>query len=335
MKAVLKRGGLPAIAIILLSVIAAPLAAAGQQPARVPLVGFLVLYRSNDPEVPPLFDAFRRGLRERGYEEGHTISVAYRFAEERQDRLPVIAAELVGLKPDVIVVASTPATRALKQATATIPIVMTAGIDPVGAGLVGSLGRPGGNITGVSNISPQLSPKRLQLLKEVIPRLARVATLWNPGNPATALDWKETQGAARTLGIQLQSLEVRGPQDLDGVLRAAPKGRPQALNTLSDAIIFGQRQQVVDFVTRMRLPAMFHRSEFVSAGGLMSYGVYYPDQYRRAAAYVDKILKGATPADLPVEQPTRFELVINMKTATALGLTIPQSVLIRADQVIQ
>jgi putative ABC transport system substrate-binding protein len=323
------------IVTLALAFVLAPLAAAGQQPGRVPLIGFLVLYRSNDPEVPPLFEAFRKGLYERGYEEGHTINVAYRFAEERQDRLPGLAAELIGLKPDAIVVASTPATRALKQATSTIPIVMTAGIDPVGAGLVASLGRPGGNITGVSNISPQLSPKRLQLLKEVIPRLARVAILWNPGNPAAALDWRETQSAARILGIQLQSLEVRESQDLEGVLRGAPRGRPQALNTLSDAIIFGQRQQVVDFVTRKRLPAMFHRPEFVSAGGLMSYGVHYPDQYRRAAAYVDKILKGAKPGDLPVEQPTRFELVINMKTAKALGLTFPQSILIRADQVIQ
>ncbi len=311
----------------------APPPAADAQPARVARIGFLGYVSPS--ATPHLVEAFRRGLRDLGYVEGQNVAIEFRWAEGRLERLPDLAAELVRLKVDVIVAQGTPGPLAAKQATRTIPIVMAAAGDPVGAGLVASLARPGGNVTGLSLQVPELGGKRLQLLQEVVPGVSRVAVLWNAANPYPALVVRETELAARTLGVQLQSLEVRGPDDFETAFQAATRGHAGALITVDDPLTVNQRARIVDFAGKSRLPAMYGVREFVDAGGLMAYGAHVPDMWRRAATYVDKILKGAKPADLPVEQPTRFELVVNMKTAKALGLTIPQSVLIRADQVIQ
>jgi len=314
--------------------LAAPLAAGAQQPAKVPRIGYL------SPLSPPAdsirIEAFRQGLRDLGYVEGQNIAIEYRYAEGRFDRLPDLAAELVRLKVEVIVAASTPGILAAKNATSTIPIVMTLSADPVPTGLVSSLARPGGNITGLSLLSGELNQKRLELLKEVVPNLSRVAALWNPANPASRFQLKETEAAARVLGVQLQPLEVRGPDpDFEGAFQAATRGRAGALITPDDLLIFIHRTRIVDFAAKKRLPAMHGFRELADAGGLMSYTANRPHLFRGAAMYVDKILKGAKPADLPVEQPTKFELVINLKTAKALGLTIPPSLLGRADEVIQ
>ena len=287
------------------------------------------------PAVSHLYGAFRQRLRELGYVDGQNIAFEVRSAEGRAERLPDLAADLVRLKVDVIVAGGTPAPLAAKRATTAIPIVMASAGDPVGSGLVASLARPGGNVTGLSLLVPELGGKRLQLLKEVVPGVSRVAVLWNAANPYPVLVWRQTEAAARALGVHLQSLDVRGPDDLEGAFAAATRGRAGALITVEDPLTFGQRKRIVDFAARARLPAMYGFREFVDAGGLMSYAASLADLSRRAATYVDKILKGAKPADLPVEQPTKFELVINLKTAKALGLTIPPSVLIRADQVIQ
>jgi len=267
-----------------------------------------------------------------GYVEGQDIIIETRFAGERPERLPGLAAELVRLKVDVIVPMDPPAVWAAKKATGTIPIVMPNGVDPVGAGQVASLARPGGNITGLAMLTRELAGKRLELLKEVVPGVSRVAVLWNPAEPEEVIEWQEAQHAARTLGLQLHSLEVRGADDVDGALSAISKRRVDALYV---AVFHRWRKPVIEFAARNRLPAMGGLRHIVDEGALISYGPNYDDLFRRAATYVDKILKGAKPADLPVEQPTRFELVINLKTAKALGLTIPQSVLIRADEVIQ
>src|SRR5213594_1479201 len=279
-------------------------------------------------------EAFRQGLREVGYVDGQNIVIEYRYAEGKAERLPDLAAELLRLKVDVIVAGGTPAPLAAKRATRTIPIVMAAAGDPVGTGLVASLAQPGGNVTGLSNFSAELTGKRLQLLKEVVPGVSRVAVLWNAANPVAALLMRETEAAARTLGVQVQSLEVRGLDDFENALPAAISGGAGALFVIDDPLVFSSRMRIADFAARNRLPATAFYKEFAKAGGLMAYGPNLTDQFRRAAIYVDKILKGAKPADLPVEQPTKFELVINLKTAKALGLTIPQSVLLRADQVI-
>ncbi len=280
-------------------------------------------------------DGFRRGLRDLGYVEGQNIHLELRSAEATSAKLPDLAAELVRLKMDVIVTSGTPAALAAKRATTAIPIVMAVAGDPVGTQLVASLARPGANITGLSLMAPELGGKRLQLLKEVVPGVSRVAVLWNAANPYAVLVWRETEAAARTLGVRLQSLAVRGPDDFEGAFRAATSGRAGALITVEDGLTLSYRTRIVDFAAKSRLPAMYGFREFVDAGGLMSYAADLFDLFRRAATYVDKILKGTKPADLPVEQPTRFELVINLKTAKALGLTIPPSILIRADQVIQ
>ena len=315
--------------------LATPLAVEAQQPGRVPRIGFLSVTSPSDR--PPLLDAFRQGLRELGWVEGQNIVIDYRYAEGRVDRLPDLAAELVRLKVDLIVAsAGTQAATAAKNATETIPIVMIAVRDPVGTGLIASLARPGGNVTGVSGSAGlEIVAKQLELLKETVPKIRRVAILSNPANAYHQLAIREVNVAARSLGVQLQLLEARGPNEFDGAFAAMATERVGALLVLSDAIFNSHRTRLADLAARSRLPAAYGVRESVEAGGLMSYGPSFLDLYRRSAAYVDKILKGAKPADLPVEQPTKFELVINLKTAKALGLTIPPSLLQRADQVIE
>ena len=262
--------------------------------------------------------------------------IEYRWAEGRFDRLPDLAAELVRLKVDIIVALATPAAAAAKNATETIPIVMIGVGDPAGIGLIASLARPGGNVTGLSfSVGPEIIGKGLELLKETVPKVRRVAILSNPANPAQPLAMREVNVAARSLGVQLQLLEARGPNEFDGAFAAMAKERVGALLVVADGLFILHRTRLADLAARSRLPAIYGYREHVEAGGLMSYGSSLRDLWRRAATYVDKILKGAKPADLPVEQPTKFELVVNLKTAKALGLTIPQSVLVRADEVIQ
>jgi ABC-type uncharacterized transport system substrate-binding protein len=321
--------------VLTLSLILAPLAAEGQEPGKVYRIGVLLNGAPNTPVSQRNYQAFEQGLRERGWVEGQNTIIERRYAEGRAERLPDLATELVRLKVDVIVTNAAPAALAAKQATATIPIVAIAVSDPVGLGLVASLSRPGGNITGLATLFPELAAKRLALLKETLPRVARVAVFWNGANPGNVLIWKEVQVTARTLGVTLQSREVRGPHDFERAFAAITKERPEALLAVDDPLVFQYQTSIVDFAAKQRLPAMHAFRESVERGGLMAYSVNLPDMQRRAATYVDKILKGAKPADLPVEQPTTFELAINLKTAKALGITIPQSLLQRADQVIE
>jgi putative ABC transport system substrate-binding protein len=307
--------------------------AEAQQPRKVPRIGFLSSVSANS--VRARLEAFKQGLRDLGWVEGQSIAIDYRLAEGRNDRLPGLAEELVRLKVDVIVTHGVVATLAARRATAAIPIVFGSADDAVAAGLVASLARPGGNVTGLTVISPELSGKRLELLREVIPRLKRLAVLRNPTNPVSLPELKETQVAAQLLGLLIQSLEVTDPGGFAGAFSAMTREQAGALIVLSDAMFTGRHAQIVDHAAKSRLPAIYWTREFADAGGLMSYGPNVADLWRRSAVYVDKILKGAKPADLPVEQPTKFELVINLKTAKALGLSIPQSVLFRADQVIK
>ena len=315
-----------------LGLLAAPLAAEAQPAGKVP-IGFLSA--NARAAMSARTEAFRQGLRELGYVEEENISVEYLFAEGRVDRLRALVTELVRLKVSVIVTEGTTATRFAKEATSTIPIVMAQDPDPVGTGFVASLARPGGNITGLSNLRPDLGGKRLEVLKETLPRLARVAILGTSSVPGTPQTLRETELAASAVGVQLQYLEVVGPKDIGTAFSAASRGRADAVFVLASPILLSHRAQMADLAAKSRLPAMYYTAEFVRDGGLMSYGVNATDLFRRAATYVDKILKGAKPADLPVEQPTKFELVINLKTAKALGLTIPPAVLARADEVIQ
>ena len=285
-----------------------------------------------------VLDAFRQGLRERGYVEGQNIVIEYRAADGKIERFPGLATELIRLKVDLIVAGNTPAARAVQQATTTIPLVVAAMGDPVGDGLVASLARPGGNITGSTFLGPELVPKRLEMLKAALPTVSRVAALWHPGaySGRTMRDMlKETEAAARTLGVQLQLVEVRGPDEFDHAFSTMTRERAGALIVFPSPMLFGERRRIVDLAAKHRLPSMAVAREFVELGGLIAYGASINDLFRRAATYVDKILKGVKPADLPVEQPTKFELVINLKTAKALELTIPQSLLLRADEVIQ
>ncbi len=307
--------------------------AEAQQPGSVPRIGTLAA--SPTAANAHLWEAFRQGLRERGYVEGQNILIEHRSAEGKWERLPELAAELVRLRVAAIVAAPTPAIHAARQATQTIPVVMVAVGDPVGQGFVASLARPGGNITGLSNIAPDLVGKHLQLLKELVPKVSRVALLWNPDTSVGAPQVREAMVAARALGGQLQTLPVLGPDDFGGAFMAMARERAGALLVTADSMLFSNRTRLADLANRSRLPAVYAFREHGEAGGLMSYGTSLPDLFRRAATYVDKILKGAKPADLPVEQPTRFELVVNLKTAKVLGLTIPQSVLIRTDHVIE
>ena len=320
--------------VLLLTIAVAGPAVDAQQPPRIAKVGYLqATARAN---VTHLVDAFRQGLRALGYVEGKSVVLEIRAAEGEGERLPELARELVRLKPDVIVATSDPAIAAVKRETQTIPIVMAFSTDPAGTGFVASLARPGGNVTGLSTISPELSGKRLELLREVVPGLSRVALLWNPDARGNLLDYKETETIARSLRLELQSVELSHVEDLDRAFAAATKGRAQALIVPSgNPVVVTKRSQVTSLAQRHRLPAVYNAKEFVMDGGLMSYGPSVPEMFRRAAVYVDKILRGARPGDLPVEQPTKFELAINLKTAKALGLTIPPSLLQRADHVIQ
>jgi len=319
--------------VLVLSLALAPLAAGAQLATKVRRVGLLITGSSQG--VQPLLDAFRQGLRELGYVEGQSIAIEYRWAEGKYERLSDLATELVRLKLDVIVAVATPAVQAAKQATKAIPIVMLSVGDPVASGFVASVARPGGNITGLANIAPDLVGKQLQLLREVVPTFSLVAVLWNPANPSNASQLREAETAARALGVRVQPLEAQGPSDIDRAFAAMTRERAGALLVLSDSMLIVQRERIADLAAKSRLPAMYGLRLHAEAGGLMAYGANLLDLVRLTATYVDKILKGAKPADLPVEQPTKFELVINLKTAKALGLTIPQSLLQRADQVIQ
>ncbi len=316
-------------------IVAAPLAAEAQQAAKIARIGYLA---GNLAAAPRLEEAFRQGLRDLGYVEGRNVVIEYRDAEGKLERLPALAAELVALKVDVIVAPSTPAALAAKQATRTLPIVFAVAADPVASGLVTSLARPGGNVTGLSILAPELVGKRLELLTQAVPGVSRVAVLWQPGGLGERTEKDMLKGAevaARALGVRLQFVEARGPADFDRAFSDMTRARAGALTVLASTMFFSERRRLVDLAAKNRLPAVYPWREYVDAGGLMSYGPNIADLFRRAATYVDKILKGAKPADLPVEQPTKFELVINLKTAKALGLTIPPSVLGRADEVIQ
>jgi putative tryptophan/tyrosine transport system substrate-binding protein len=324
----LKWLGLSVIAFVL---VVAGAVAQAQQPASIHRIGILSISGS---VFPARVEAFRRRLRELGYIEGQNIVFEYRYAEGKQDRYPELAAELVRLKVDVLVTAGTPAARAAKNATATIPIVFAGASDPLGTGIVSSLAQPGGNITGLSLMVPDLDGKRLELLKETVPQVARVAFLWQPGGRGN-LRLTDMEAATKALGVKLLSLEVRSLDDFEGAFARAKKERAQALITTTGGRINTQQRQVLDFAAKNRLPAIYHYSEFVEAGGLMSYGPDNTDIWRRAADFVDKILKGAKPADLPVEQPKKFEFIINLKAAKQIGLTIPETVLFRADKVIK
>ena len=317
------------IAGLTLGLFTATIIAEAQQAARIPRIGLLRPGSPPDPYVTQ----FLQGLRELGYVEGQNFTIEYRWAENRTERIPELTADLVRLKVDVIVTAGSTGGIAAKQATSTIPVVVPVVTDPIAAGLVTSLSRPGGNITGLSTLNPELSQKRMELLKETFPQVTRVAVVQDPRMALT--DRQATEAAARALGLHLQVLEARGVDDLETAFAAAKTARAGAVNILSSALFFNNRGRIVDLVANSRLPAIYVHKGFVAAGGLMAYGPSFEDLFRRAAIYVDKILKGAKPAELPVEQPTKFELVINLKTAKALGLTIPQSILVRADEVIQ
>jgi len=308
----------------------ANVSAQAQQPTKIPRIGYLGGGSANSRS-----EAFRQGLRELGYVEGKNIVIEWRHHEGKVDRLPMLAAELVRLKVDIIVSAGAAVTRAAKQATATIPIVMTNEADPVGTGVVASLARPGGNITGLSTLSPDLSGKQLELLKEVVPRLSRVAVLGTSANPGYAQTLKEIELAAGALKVKLQYLDVLDPKDIEAAFRAASKGRAGALLVLGSPVLISQRAQIVELAAKNRLSAIYNRSDYVEDGGLMTYSTSLTDLDRRAATFVDKILKGRTPADLPVEQPMKFEFIVNLKAAKQIGLTIPPNVLVRANKVIR
>jgi putative ABC transport system substrate-binding protein len=309
------------------------LSAEAQQPAKIPRIGYLA--NTSPTADSARYEAFRQGLRELGYVAGKNIIIEHRSTAGKSDRVAALLTELVRLKVDVIVSTGPTVTRAAKQATTTIPIVMTQEGNPVGSGFVASLARPGGNITGLSTLGPDLSGKRLELLKEVVPKLSRVAVLGTSTIRAHAGFLKEHEPAAAALGVKLQFLDVLDPKDIETAFRAASEGRADGLMVLSGPVLNGNRTQVLDLAVESRLPAIYNFAEFVEAGGLMTYGVSTTDLSRRAAIYVDKILKGRKPADLPVEQPMKFELIINLRTAKQIGLTIPPNVLVRADRVIK
>jgi putative ABC transport system substrate-binding protein len=307
--------------------------AEAQQPTKTLRIGYLSPLTPS--ANPARIEAFRQGLRELGYVEGKNIAIEYRSADVKLDRLPELAAELVRLKVDVIVTSSPAPTRAAKEATVTIPIVFAQDGDPVASGFVTSLARPGGNITGLSTLAPEISGKRLELLKEVVPKLSRVAAFGTSTTTSTAPTLKETELAAAALGLKVQYSDVLDPKDIEIAFRAASKARVDAVLVLAGPFVLSQRTQIAELAAKSRLPAIYPQAEFTEVGGLMYYGANTPDLFRRAATYVDKILKGAKPAELPVEQPTKFELVINLKMAKQIGLTIPPNVLARADKVIK
>jgi ABC-type uncharacterized transport system substrate-binding protein len=311
----------------------APLAAEAQAPAKVPRIGFLTSLSPTESAIS--LESFRQGLRELGYVDGKTIAIEFRFAEHRPERLPALAADLVRLKVDVIVTGGPPAPEAAKQATSTIPIVFAVTGDPVAEGLVARLARPGGNITGLATIAADLVAKQLELLKEVAPRISRVAVLQNPSNSGHPPQLRQAEGAAQVLGVQLHMVQAGSPAEIEAAFGAMRSHRVGGVLVLRDPLFYAQRTKIAALAAKSRLPAVYGNREEAEAGGLMTYGASIQVTFRRAATYVDKILKGAKPGDLPVEQPTKFELVINLKTARALGLTIPSSLLGRADEVIQ
>jgi len=304
-----------------------------QQQAKVPKIGWLLVGSTSN--MPHLLEAFRQGLREFGYVEGKNLAIEYRYGEDQLERLPGLAEELVRIKVDVLVTSSTAAALAAKNAARTIPIVFLGVGDPIAVGLVDSLARPGGNITGFTNISALLAGKRLELLKETIPKLSRVAVLWSPKGQGSEQSWKESQLAARELGLQLHSVEASSADKFESAFKEATKARSAALAVIQSPLATSNRKQIADLATKHRLPAIYPRGDLVASGGLMSYGADRDEPFRRGAVFVDKILKGAKPADIPVEQPTKFEFVINLKTAKQISLTIPPNVLVRADRVIK
>jgi putative ABC transport system substrate-binding protein len=308
---------------------AVPLVADAQQAGKT--LRIAVLGNENNPP----WEGFRQGLRDLGYVDGRNVTMEWRWSEGKTDRLPALALELVALKPDVLVASGTQAVRAAKRATAAIPIVMTTSSYPDKIGLVESLSRPGGNITGLSNVGPELSGKKLELLKEIAPQVSRVAILWNPASEVEPLTVRELSNAAPAVRVEIQSVEVRSPDGFSVAFTTLSSSRANALLALGNPINFRGRQLITEFALKNRLPSIYDERLFVEAGGLMSYAPSFTDSFRHAATYVDKILKGAKPADLPVEQPTKFELVINLKTAKALGLAISQTLLLRADQLIE
>jgi putative ABC transport system substrate-binding protein len=320
---------------LLLGGLFSPVAAEAQQAAKIARIGYLA---GNLAANLHLREAFLEGLRDLGYVEGRNVVIEYRDAEGKLERVPALAAELVALKVDVILAGNTPAALVAKQATRTLPIVFAAAADPVTSGLVTSLARPGGNVTGLSMLTPELVGKRLEQLKQAVPGVSRVAVLWQPGGSGERTDkdmLKGADAAGRALGVRLQFVEARGPADFDRAFSEMTRARAGALSVLGSTMFNSERRRLVDLAAKNRLPAVYPYREFVDAGGLMAYGSDLADLFRRAATYVDRILKGTKPGDLPVEQPTKFELVINMKTARALGLTIPQSLLGRADHVVE
>jgi putative ABC transport system substrate-binding protein len=308
-------------------------AAEAQQPLKVPRIGYLS--GSSLSVLADRIEAFRQGLRELGYVEGKNLVIEWRSAEGKFDRVPELAAELVRLKLDVIVSPGPAVTRPLKEATSTIPIVMASDTDPVGSGFVVSLARPGGNITGFASLAPEVGGKQLELLKEIAPKISRVAVIGNSSNPGDAQALRETVLAAGSFEVYLRYLDVLDPANIETAFRAAAKGRADALMVLGNPILNAHRKQIIDLAVKQKLPATYTRPEYIDAGGLMYYGTNYNDLFRRAAGYVDKILKGAKPADLPVEQPKKFEFIVNLKAAKQIGLTIPPNVLARADRVIK
>jgi putative tryptophan/tyrosine transport system substrate-binding protein len=320
------------VSILAVGILAFVHLAEAQQPTKIPRIGYLA---PTFPSTAGRREALRQGLRELGYVEGKNVVIEWRFAEDKADRLAGLAAELVRLKVEVIVTSGPAATRAAKEATSTIPIVMAQDNDPVGNGFVASLARPGGNITGLATLAPEIGGKRLELLKEIVPKLSRVAVLGTSTQPGSAQQLKEVERAAGALGVKLQYLDVLDPKDIEIAFREAGKGRADAVLTLTSPILISHRAQLADLAVKNRLPAMYAQPEYVEDGGLMTYGVNLNDLFRRAATYVDKILKGAKPADLPVEQPIKFEFIVNLKTAKQIGLTIPPNVLARADRVIK
>ena len=304
-----------------------------QQPTKIPRIG--LLFTATPSAAAARIEAFRQGLRELGYVEGKNILIEQRYAEGQLNHMNELAAELVRLKVDVIVTIGPAATRPAKEATTAIPIVMGVDDDPVGNGFVASLARPGGNITGLASLAPEIGGKQLELLKEIVPRLSRVAVLGTSTQPGNAQSLREAEVAAGALAVKLQYLDVLSPKDIEPVFRTASNGRAEAVLVLRASVFFSHRKQIVDLAAKRQLPAMYYTTEYVEEGGLMTYGVSITDLFRRAATYVDKILKGAKPAELPIEQPTKFELVVNLKTAKRIGLTIPPNVLARADKVIK
>jgi putative ABC transport system substrate-binding protein len=319
--------------VLILVLLAAPFAGQAQEPIRVWRIGFIGSgsHLSGDRRV----EALRRGLRDLGYTEGRNLAFEFRWAGGNGDRLPALAAELAQLKVDAIVSQGTQATDAARRAITTIPIVFSVAGDPIGSGLVSSLARPGGNVTGLTDIAPEIAGKRLELFREAVPGITRIAVLWNPANPSAAPQMNSTGAVARSLGLLVRSLELRDVSQLEGAFATAVQGRARAVIVLSDGALYGRRVQIAQLAARHRLPCVAWTAEFAESGCLMTYGADLVEMHRRAAIFVDKILKGASPKDLPVEQPTKFELVINLKTSKALGLTIPPSLLLRADRVIE